>query len=191
VDDVIGAPGAEFLQPGDVIVKVEDQVATRAGDVLAVVASRPPGTTWTLGIERNGSTRTVHATSSQSEHGAELLGVTLETRDLRLVLPFTVHFRARPVVGPSAGLAYALAIEDMLDPGDLARGRTIAATGELFPEGGVRAVGYVSQKAETASRAGASLLVLPAVESTDAWGLGLDVRGVGSLDEALAALRRG
>ena len=190
VDDITGVPDADSLEPGDVIVRVDGRPTSDADDVRAAVASRPPGTTWALVVERNGRTRTVHATSSQSEHGPELLGVALETRDLSIFLPFTVRFRARPVVGPSAGLAYALAIEDMLDPADLARGRTIAATGELFPEGGVQAVGYVSQKAETARRAGASKLLVPTDESTDAWGLGLDVRGVGELGEALSTLHR-
>jgi Lon-like protease len=190
VDDVTGAPDADALLPGDVVVKVADQPVASAGDVLAAVASRPAGTTWALAVERNRRTRIVHATSSTTERAPVLLGVTFGTRDLDIVLPFTVHFRPRPIVGPSAGLAYALVIEDMLDPVDLARGRAVAATGEVAPEGTVDAVGYVSQKAEAAHRAGASVLLLPAVESTDAWGVGLDVRGVGSLDEALAALRR-
>jgi PDZ domain-containing protein len=47
-------------------------------------------------------------------------------------LPFQVRFSERPdVAGPSAGLAYALAIADLLDQGDYARGRTVAATGTI------------------------------------------------------------
>jgi hypothetical protein len=101
----------------------------------------------------------------------------------------TVHVRPRPVSGPSAGLAYALVVEDILDPVDRAGGRTIALTGVVSPAGAVAPVGYVAQKAAVAADARASVLLVPDVEVTDAWGKGLDVRGVGSVLDALAALR--
>ena len=104
-------------------------------------------------------------------------------------LPFSVRFRARDVGGPSAGLAYALAVEDLLDGADRAQGRTIAASGVIEVDGRVGPVGYVAQKATAANDAGASLMFVPDVEVTDAWGKGLDVRGVGSLSELLAVLR--
>jgi len=105
-----------------------------------------------------------------------------------VVLPFVIRFRERPVVGPSAGLAYALAIEDMLDPADVAHGRTLAATGEIRPDGQVGPVGFVSQKAIAARGSGATLLLVPDGEFTDDAGRRLAVRSVTSLREALAAL---
>lgn len=101
----------------------------------------------------------------------------------------TVRFRTRAVTGPSAGLAYALAVEDLLDPGDLARGRTIAATGDVQPDGQVGPVGYVSAKAPAVTGAGATVLLVPDVEVTEAWGNGLQIDGVGSVADAVARLR--
>ena len=50
--------------------------------------------------------------------------------------PAPLRFRSRPDVGgPSAGLAHALAIADMLDPADLARSRAIATTGTIDLDG--------------------------------------------------------
>jgi len=93
------------------------------------------------------------------------------------------------VTGPSAGLAYALAVKDMLDPADLAQGRTIAATGEVMADSSVVPVGFVSQKAPAATGARATVLLVPDVEVTEAWGNGLRVDGVGSVADAIAALR--
>jgi len=100
-----------------------------------------------------------------------------------------VHFSSRAVTGPSAGLAYALAVEDLLDRADLAQGRTIAATGDVQPDGRVGPVGYVGQKAPAATGAGATVLLVPDVEVTEAWGNGLQVDGVGSVSDAIARLR--
>ena len=102
-------------------------------------------------------------------------------------LPFQVRFSERPdVAGPSAGLAYALAIADLLDQGDYARGRTVAATGTIQVDGDVGVVGGVEQKALAAERDGADLFLVPSAEA--ARGADLRVQGVGRLEQALALL---
>jgi hypothetical protein len=105
--------------------------------------------------------------------------------------PFAVHFRDRDVVGPSAGLVYALAIEDMLSPTDRARGRVIAATGEIAPTGAVSGVGYVTEKTVSARRAGVQLLLVPQSDIDSTSESGVPVDGVASLEEALTDLTAG
>ena len=103
-------------------------------------------------------------------------------------LPFTVRFRDRDVVGPSGGLVYALAIEDMLSGADHAHGRTVAATGAIDPAGDVIPVGFVDDKAVAAQRAGAQVLVSPTSEVYLAADSGVRVVGASSLREALDRL---
>jgi PDZ domain-containing protein len=103
-------------------------------------------------------------------------------------LPFTVRFRHRDVVGPSGGLVYALAIEDMLTGTDVAHGRVVAATGALDAAGDVLPVGYLSEKATAARRAGAQVLLTPESEAYEAAGAGVPVTGVSSVKDALARL---
>ena len=98
----------------------------------------------------------------------------------------SVAFRHRTLGGPSAGLAYALAIADLLDPVDHSDGRTIAATGELSPAGAVSPVGGLRWKAEAARSAGAALLLAPASELRLLANSGLRVRGVDGFAEAFA-----
>jgi PDZ domain-containing protein len=80
-------------------------------------------------------------------------------------------------------------VEDLLDGTDRAQGRTIAATGEVLPDGRVAPVGFVSQKVPAVTGAGATVLLVPDVEVTEAWGNGLQVDGVGSVADALTRLR--
>jgi PDZ domain-containing secreted protein len=120
-----------------------------------------------------------------------LFGLTLETSNLRVQLPFEIRFRERRVVGPSAGLAYALVVADMLQPEDLARGRRVAVTGEIDPEGQVQLVSYLQEKAAAGHRAGARVFIVPGAQAYGAAGHGMTVEGVSTLGEAVAALLAG
>ena len=148
-----------------------------------IVAARdvfPPGTS-AESRQRDGAAAFRRSQLLGAAAGARAAGINVQA--------LTVRFRTRAVTGPSAGLAYALAVEDLLDRADLAQGRTIAATGDVRPDGQVGPVGYVSQKAPAAIGAGATVLLVPDVEVTEAWGNGLQVDGVGSVSDAANRLR--
>jgi PDZ domain-containing protein len=92
-----------------------------------------------------------------------LIGVILsEAADIRL--PFPVTIRSGSVVGPSAGLAFALGIMEKLGR-NVDRGYRIAATGELELGGCVLPIGGEKQKAIEAARAGVDILLMPAGEN--------------------------
>jgi Lon-like protease len=116
------------------------------------------------------------------------LGVSLDTRGLDVDLPFELSFTRRDIGGPSAGLAYALAIADMLAQQDYAQGRVVATTGTIDADGEVGPVGGVAQKAVAADDAGAQLFLVPADEVDAADAADIRVHGVDTLRQALAAL---
>jgi len=95
-----------------------------------------------------------------------------------------IVIRDRGFTGPSGGLIYALALEDMLDPADLAEGRVIAATGSLEEDGRIGRVGWVSLKAEAARMAGAQVLIVPEAQQDQATGRVVSVYGATTLEEA-------
>jgi Lon-like protease len=99
-----------------------------------------------------------------------------------------VEFAPHDLTGPSGSLVYAIAIADLLDPADLAAGRTIAATGGLDRGGHVRDVGFVRHKATAARGAGATILFVPKGQNPGQFA-GLKIIEVATLAEALAALR--
>lgn len=105
-------------------------------------------------------------------------------------LPFEIDIDSGTVGGPSAGLAFALTVIDVLTPGELTGGLSVAVTGSIMPDGAVGRVSGVRQKADTARRAGADLFIVPEAllaEASEGAG-GVPVEGVGSLREAIGVL---
>jgi hypothetical protein len=100
-----------------------------------------------------------------------------------------VTFRQRDVQGPSAALVYALALADLLGSDDVARGRVVAATGELGDDGTVGTIGFVSEKAAVARATHAELFLVP--RGQDPGGRDVPVAEVTSLRDALAILATG
>ncbi|HZU71169.1 MAG TPA: cyclic nucleotide-binding domain-containing protein [Acidimicrobiales bacterium] len=119
----------------------------------------------------------------------------LAVRDAAAVLGLdqrrvSVTIRDRGLVGPSAGLVYALAIVEMAGRRDLLGERTVAVTGELEPDGRVDAVGWVGVKAAGALGAGATVMVVPAGEQAEITHGAQVVYPVSSLQQAVADLTR-
>jgi len=121
--------------------------------------------------------------------------------------PIDIDLRTGNVGGPSAGLAFTLAIMDVLSEGELTNGLSIVATGSIDREGNVGPVGGIHQKTVAAERSRADVFLVP--KCCDNFGsretgepLGLPsnydeavsyaedimVIGVDTLDEALIAL---
>jgi PDZ domain-containing protein len=106
--------------------------------------------------------------------------------------PINIQINTDRVGGPSAGLAFTLAIIDNMTPGNLTGGKKVAVTGTISGDGIVGPVGGVEQKAITARHNGVKLMIVPREEVKDARsGAGnVKVVGVHTLDEALAALQK-
>jgi Lon-like protease len=160
-------------------------------DLQEAIRARPAGTEFTLTVERDGDESEVAVSSERLEgsEGAAAIGVYIETRDMSVDLPFEVSFVERDIGGPSAGLAYALAVYDLIGDEDLAAGRTSAATGQIDAAGNVATVGGVGEKAIAARDQGAEIFLVPAGEVDAARGEGITVRGVNSLLEAIRSLQ--
>ncbi len=187
---VRGSPGAQVLEQGDVMLAVDGQPVTEARGLAQIVSSRPVGAEFRLTIERGGQRieREVTTRRLSALAGGIGLGITIETRGFHVDLPFEISFARRDIGGPSAGLAYALAIADMLAAEDYAQGEVIAATGTIDADGDVGPVGGVEQKAVAAEEAGAQRFLVPAGEVDEASDAEVPVQGVEDLREALSVL---
>lgn len=182
-------PAGELLRNGDVIIGVNGRRIGTMPELRHIVSAGPPGTKYVLTIERHGTRRQVTVRSVELAHitPATGLGLLGETRGLRVVLPFQIRFAERgDVGGPSAGLAYALAVADLLHRHDYASGRTIAATGTIDITGSIGQVSGVTQKTVAADRAGADLFVVPAAEVREARRFDdVPIHGTQNLEQAL------
>lgn len=210
-------PVADVLRPGDVIVAVDGRATDTSDDVVSEIKARDPGDEVVLALETpidegdgggeegdgdgggageegaqpvRARTETVELGSRPDDPEAPLLGVQLGTRDQVLDFPFPVEIDTGQVGGPSAGLAFTLAVLDVLTPGELTGGNQVAVTGTIDGLGNVGPIGGIAQKAAAVSDAGADVFIVPAGEADDARAHSGDVRvvGVETLDDALRAL---
>ncbi len=191
---VDGAPASGKLEVGDTIVAIDGEKIELTEQVARIVASRAPGDSIVLTIEQSDeSTGDVEVTLAPREDDpdAGFLGVATTTRDLAFNLPIDVEIDSGNVGGPSAGLAFTLAILDIMTPGDLSGGEVVAVTGTMNPDGSVGAVGGVAQKVVASDDAGAEVFLAPTSELEEAAGAapdGIRVEPVDDLDDALAVL---
>jgi len=194
VQIVDGAPASGKLELGDTIVAIDGEKVELTEQVAQIVGSRAPGDTITLTIEKtDGSTDDVEVTlvAREDDPDAGFLGVATTTRDLTFNLPVDVEIDSGNVGGPSAGLAFSLAILDTMTPGDLTGGDVVAVTGTINPDSTVGAVGGVAQKVVASAEAGAEVFLVPTSELDQANSVapdGIRVEPVDDLDDALAVL---
>ncbi len=182
-----GGPVAGVLEGHDVVTEVDGRRVEGTEDLGRAIRAHRPGSTVRLTFIREGRSRTVEVPTARNAEGQAKIGVVVGPR---FRFPLDIRINPGAVGGPSAGLAFTLAIIDQLTPGSLTGGHDVAVTGQIGPEGRVIEIGGARQKAVTARRAGAALMVVPHGDLPDAReGAGsMRVVGVESLDDALRAL---
>jgi Lon-like protease len=199
-----GRPAEKVLKENDTIVAIDGQPVKVGDDAVKAIGARKPGDTITITVEsapgEPSRTETVTLDSrcdpdpakacSPEDAAKPLLGVDLGTRDTQFKLPFTLAIDTKDVGGPSAGLALTLGVIDVLTPGSLTGGKHVATTGTISLDGTVGPIGGIRQKTFLARRSGVDLFIVPNEELDEArrWAGDMKVVGVGTLDEALAAL---
>ena len=162
-DVVPGTPAAGKLKPIDVIVSVDGQPVRTHTELRRLIRAREPGDPVRLGVRDSKGLRTVEL-RTKGENGVPVIGVIID-QSANIKLPFPVKIQAGSVVGPSAGLPFALEIMEKLGR-NVDRGYKIAATGELELDGSVLPIGGVEQKTIEAKRSGVDILLVPAGDNT-------------------------
>ncbi|MHB1137588.1 MAG: YlbL family protein [Microthrixaceae bacterium] len=191
LDDVIvEVDGGEVVMPSDISVELEDRAP---GDQVEVVVRRGP--TGDASDADAATTLELTLGAADDDAGRPVLGIQVEPDAPRIESPVQVQVDSGTVSGPSAGLAWTLAIIDRLTPGSLTDGRRIAVTGEILPDGSVGAVGGVRQKVAAVKRAGLDLFIYPAATSEEDQaamrriaGDDVELRPVSDVSEAVAVL---
>ncbi len=197
------SPAAATLELGDLITEVNEQPIRSSEDLGNAIRAFAPGDQIDVSLRRSGNgngdgsdpdAEPLDLSVELAEHpdidGAGFLGVRIET-PIRADAPFDVSFDVGRVRGPSAGLAFSLAIVDVLSAGELTGGLKVATTGTIDRFGAVGPVGGVRQKVEAARRAGMDLFLVPPselVEATRAADREVAVRCVETFDDAILAL---
>ena len=151
------------LETGDLLVAVDGKSAETTQGFISLVRGTKPGTSLPLTVLRGGERRTVDVTTrpDPAKPTESKINIALGGLQLKLRIPFKVSFRLSDNIGgPSAGMMFALSLYDLLTPGSLTGGQSIAGSGEISPDGVVGPIGGISQKLIGAQRDGARLFLV-------------------------------
>lgn len=190
VESVVAGCAADGeLYPGDLILSIDGtRVAGRAAAAKAIEAA-PSGSTLTFDLRVDGKPETVDLVREPcGGESTPLVGVRLIPN-----FPFGISISSGDIGGPSAGLMWALGLYDLLTPDDLTGGRTIAGTGQIGLDGKVYPIGGIDEKLIAASRAGATVFLVPQgnwKEAQAAGDHGMTLIEVSTFRDALDALRQ-
>jgi PDZ domain-containing protein len=156
-----GSPASKQLRQGDRIIAVDGVATLKYARLSALISRHRVGERVRITFSRKGLQHTValRTIASPYEARASIIGVTI-SQAATVKLPIEVKIDAGNVGGPSAGLAFALELTDKLGR-DIDRGFRVAATGELFLDGSVHAIGGVKEKVIGARRAGIEIMLVP------------------------------
>jgi PDZ domain-containing protein len=183
---------------GDTIIAVDGEPTPTIVELADAISAHQPGDVVTLTVTPLDSVepidKQVALIADPNDASRTIVGFT--PRDTRTVtVPVTVDVDTGDVGGPSAGLAFTLALIDALTPGSLTGDTRIAVTGTIDADGNVGAIGSLPQKADAIRRAGASLFIVPVGQSDEDLarareiaGDGVQIVTVATLDEALQAI---
>ena len=156
------------LEPGDTIRTFNGTEVTSLEQLVSMLGSYRPGDIVTLQIlphrKMTVEQRSVELIASPDDPERTIVGfVPADTRTVDL--PFEIGINTESIGGPSAGLAFTLALLDELTPGDLFGGKRVAATGTINGDETIGSIGALRQKAVAVKRAGVEIFFVPSSQS--------------------------
>jgi len=182
-----GCPAEGRLFAGDVIRSIDGTAVSSQKEAARALDSAPLLAPISFEVAADGKTRSVSVTRRPCAGSKRpLVGINLIDP-----FPFDVSISSGDVGGPSAGLMWALGLYDLLTPGDLTGGRTIAGTGTIDTRGRVGPIGGIRDKVVGAERAGAEVFLIPTANVKELNGLDVGAMRlvpVATFQDALDAL---
>lgn len=192
IDFLENAPAEGYLEVGDVIGYVDDNLVMLASEVQLLVKERDVGDEVIMDILRNDRELKLSVPTGPhpDDETMPFLGIYIQTRPWEPVIPLDISMDTGNIGGPSAGLMFVLEILNQLNPDDLTAGRRIAGTGTIDLEERVGRVGGVPQKVYAAENAGVEYFLVPEKNYDDARLAAREIElvSVSELEEALQFL---
>jgi len=178
------------LFPGDIIEAIDGKPVGDTADVRRILHHAKAGQALSFRLDVDGKVERATFVRKPCGPDEEVL-VGFRSID---PFPFPVSIDSGDIGGPSAGLMWALGLYELMTPGDLTGGRTIAGTGTIDLQGRVGPIGGIRDKVVAAQHAGASIFLAPADDMADLTGVdtgAMRVISVATFADALQALRPG
>ena len=180
-------PADGQLFPGDQILRISGERVDSTREASRLMDKVPADEPIEFRVQTEGELNDVRVTRGRCAGVDEpVIGILLVDS-----FPFGITIESGDVGGPSAGLMWAVGLYDLLTPGDLTRGRTIAGTGAIDLDGKVGPIGGILDKVVAARDANARVMLVPRDnfdELRDVDTGDLTLIPVSTFDEAVKAL---
>ena len=180
-------PADGRLFPGDQIVRIDGERVDSKREASRLIDAVPADEPVVFSAEADGEVHDVRVTRGPCPGVNEpVIGIILVDS-----FPFRITIESGDVGGPSAGLMWAVGLYDLLTPGDLTRGRTIAGTGTIDLAGKVGPIGGIVDKVVAARDANADIMLVPRDDFDQLRGIDtgdLELIPVSTFDQAVRAL---
>jgi PDZ domain-containing protein len=180
------ADGVVFI--GEIVTAIDGEPVGSLDEASRLIDGIEPGEETTFEILSGDTRREVELAPERCVEGRRQAYIGFGLID---AFPIDVDIETDDVGGPSGGLMFALTLYDLLTPGDLTDGQTIAGTGTLDLEGTVGPIGGIDDKVLAAESAGASLFLTPRENLEELRGIDtgdMRVVAVGTFDDAVDVL---
>lgn len=188
---IVNGPSGDLLKPGDLILQVNGTATDTTTAVMEAIAEVRVGSVVTVKVLREGREHQVNITTiaSSQDPARAIAGISVATG--YEYAPKVTYGVSDDIVGPSAGLVFALGIYDKVTAGNLIGDTVVAGTGEIDPSGQVRAIGGIREKMTGAQEAGAKIFLLPQdnCEAVGNFETTMRLVPVSTLRDAIAALQ--
>ena len=184
-----GCPAEGELFAGDLVESIEGTPVHSADDASKALDAVPLSEPITFEVRAGGEAHEITITRERClpDVNEPRIGINLIDP-----FPFDVRIASGDVGGPSAGLMWALGLFDLLTPGDMTGGLTIAGTGTIDTRGRVGPIGGIEDKVVAAEGAGATIFLVPAdnmSELKDVDTGDMELISISTFQDALEALQ--
>jgi Lon-like protease len=183
-------PAEGHLFAGDLVTSIDGEPTPSRQAALRIFDSTPASKPLTFHVSAGGEQTDVTLSRMRCVPSDDrpLVGVLMVDQ-----FPFDVSISSGDIGGPSAGLMWSLGLYDLLTPGDITGGRTIAGTGTIDQEGNVGPIGGIADKVVAAERVGATIFLAPKDNMAELQGVdtgGMKIVPVSSFRDALQYLQQ-
>ena len=189
------SPAKDKLLPGDVIVKIDEQLIHTLEEFSEIVRGYNSNQIVRITFLRNNSiysilTPLIELPGADDETERVGIGVYADTKDLQCEFPLKIEINLEKIKGPSASLMIALEILNQLTENDLSGSLLIAGTGNLSIDGRIGKVDGIKQKIISAKKKKADIFLVPQNNYSEAlkFSQGIRIIPVDDFDDILMKL---
>lgn len=192
---VIGVTKDNGLEVGDVILKTDGQECDDIKEIKKIISSKEVGDTITFKVLRNNKEEEIKS-KILLEDNTKIIGVVIITEyDYDIDPEINVKFK-KTESGASGGLMLTLTIYNAISDEDIIKGRNIAGTGTISPDGTVGEIDGIKYKIMGAAQDKMDIVFVPsanydeAIKTKEKYNYDINIIKVDTFDEAVEYLKK-